>query len=109
MTIKRTRFSRRNGKIDQVFRINERGDGLGRVADIRPDCSRTSMNECFKFPLGLWQQGEVRRCRDSRITILEIDFEYHCVPHALKFDWNGEGVYVFSPDRGLVAIVHGVD
>jgi len=67
------------------------------------------MNECFKFPLGEWKQGEERRCRDSVIKILEIDFTYQCVPHALKFHWNNESIYVFAPDRGLYAVEHGSD
>jgi hypothetical protein len=106
--IKRTRMSNRNGAVDQVFAINERGDGLGRLEDNRPGRVR-QMSECFKFPLGEWKQGEERRCRDSVIKILEIDFTYQCVPHALKFHWNNESIYVFAPDRGLYAVEHGTD
>jgi hypothetical protein len=106
--ISRTRTSNRSGAVDQIFAINERGDGLGRLEDRRPGRAR-QMNECFKFPLGLWQQGEERRCRGSVIKILEIDFTYRCVPHALRFNWNNESIYVFAPDRGLYAVEHGAD
>ena len=106
--IRRSRVSGRSGAVEQVFAINERGDGLGRLEDRRPGRVR-QMNECFKFPLGVWTQGEERRCRESVIKILEIDFTYQCVPHALKFHWNNEGIYVFAPDRGLFAVEHGTD
>ncbi|MBL8672307.1 MAG: hypothetical protein JNK11_16730 [Alphaproteobacteria bacterium] len=108
LTLKRTRTSRRHGHVDQVFRINERGDGLGRVSDDRPGRVRR-MNECFKFPLGTWSQGEVRRCRGSVIAVLEIDVVHACAPHALKFRWNDEGIYVFAPGRGMLAVLHGED
>jgi hypothetical protein len=104
--IRRTRISNRSGAVDQVFAINERGDGLGRLEDRRAGRVR-QMNECFKFPLELWKQGEERRCRGSVIKILDIDFTYQCVPHALRFNWNNESTYVFAPDRGLYAIEHG--
>lgn len=101
--LRRERVSRRKGSVIQHFRINERQDGLGRVSDERPGRSR-AMDECFKFPLGEWRKGEERRCRGSVIRIIELDFEYGCVAHALKFRWNDEGTYVFAPGRGLVAV-----
>ncbi|MHB1219732.1 MAG: hypothetical protein ACYC1L_16180 [Alphaproteobacteria bacterium] len=104
--LRRYRESNRRGETEQYFRINERGDGLGRVSDIRTTHTRAQMDECFKFPLGEWRQGEERRYRDSVIKILEIDFVDHCVPHALKFRWNDEGTYVFAPDRGMVSVTH---
>lgn len=105
--IRRTRRSNRKGEVDQLFAINERGDGLGRVSDTRAGSVRGSMDECFKFPLGVWQQGETRKCRASTITILEIDYVYERLPHALKFRWTNGGTYIFSPDRGMVATLHG--
>ena len=92
--------------MDQYFAVNERGDGLGRIADLRPHRQRGAMAECFKFPLGIWQQGETRKCRESTIRIFEIDFTHDCVPHALKFRWNDEGTYVFAPDRGMASVEH---
>lgn len=102
-TLHRVRTSARKGVVSQVFRINERGDGLGRISDDRRGRSR-EMDECFKFPLGEWRQGEERRCRGSVIRIIELDFEHACVAHSLKFRWNDEETYVFSPGLGLVAV-----
>lgn len=102
-TLHRTRHSARKGVVSQVFRINERGDGLGRISDDRRGRSR-EMEECFKFPLGEWRQGEERRCRGSVIRIIELDFEHACVAHSLKFRWNDEGTYIFSPGLGLVSV-----
>jgi len=99
-TLRRDRVSGHKGVVSQVFAINERGDGLGRLSDARRDRVR-EMNECFKFPLGEWRAGEERSCRDSVIKIL--DLEHACVAHALKFRWNNEGTYIFSPDRGMVS------
>ena len=102
--LQRSRTSGRQGRITQEFVVNERGDGLGRLSDNRWDKERLA--ECFKFPLGPWRQGEERRCRESVIRILELDYTYGCVPHSLKFRWNDEGTYVFSPGLGLVSITH---
>ena len=102
-TLHRVRTSARKGVVSQVFRINERGDGLGRISDDRRGRSR-EMEECFKFPLGEWRQGEERRCRGSVIRIIELDFEHACVAHSLKFRWNNEGTYIFSPGLGLVSV-----
>lgn len=102
--LRRYRKSHRNGEIEQYFHINERGDGLGRVSDLRSVRKRSQMDECFKFPLGEWRQGEERHYRESVIRILDIDFVDHCVPHALKFQWNDEGTYVFAPGRGMVSV-----
>jgi hypothetical protein len=104
--MQRIRHGRRSGVVEQYFAVNEHGDGLGRIADFRPGRQRSEMAECFKFPLGLWEQGETRVCRESTIVILEIDFVHDCVPHALKFRWNDEGSYIFAPDRGMVAVTH---
>lgn len=104
--IRRIRHSRRQGKVEQYFRINERGDGLGRVEDQRAGRSRPEMAECFKFPLGWWKAGEERTCGNSTIRILDLDFEYQGMAHALRFDWNGESTYVFVPQCGLTAVTH---
>ncbi|MBI3637182.1 MAG: hypothetical protein HY216_13390 [Candidatus Rokubacteria bacterium] len=112
--LRRVRTGRRTGTIEQWFVINERGDGLGRLTDSRKGAVR--LDECFKFPIGVWTQGETRRCRDSVIVIRDLDFVYpnldgrwpstvSCVPHSLRFRWNDEGTYVFSPERGMVAVI----
>ena len=106
MALQRSRLSGREGLIEQYFVVNERGDGLGRAADLRQHRDRSEMHECFKFPLGVWQQRETRHCRESTITIVELDFEYNCVPHSLQFRWNDENIYIYSPDRGMVADQH---
>jgi hypothetical protein len=104
--LQRIRISGRQGRVEQYFAVNERGDGLGRLADLRHHRARAAMAECFKFPLGVWAQGETRTCRESTIRILDIDATHNCVPHALQFRWNDEGTYVFAPDRGMVAVTH---
>lgn len=106
VALQRRRDSGQKGMVDQYFAINERNDGLGRLADLRQHRQRRAMAECFKFPLGIWEQGETRRCRESTIRILEIDFTHNCVPHALKFRWNDEGTYIHAPDRGMVSVEH---
>ena len=100
----RKRVSGRQGVVAQEFVVNERGDGLGRVSDNR--WSKGRLAECFKFPLGLWRQGEERVCRESTIRIIELDYTYGGVPHSLKFRWNNEGTYIFSPGRGMVSVTH---
>ena len=106
LALRRVRHGRRSGTVEQYFVVNERGDGLGRLADFRPGRARPEMAECFKFPLGEWRQGEMRTCRESTIRIIEIDFTYAGAPHALMFRWNDEGTYVFAPGRGLMAVMH---
>ena len=106
LVIQRTRVSNRSGAVSQIFAINERGDGLGRLSDKRVGRNREKMAECMKFPLGIWTQGEERRCRESVIQILEIDFTFQGMAHALKFRWNDEGTYIFVPERGMVATLH---
>ena len=106
LVIQRTRVSHRTGAVTQLFAINERGDGLGRLSDRRAGRTREKMAECFKFPIGIWSQGEERRCRESVIHILEIDFTFQGMAHALKFRWNDEGTYIFVPERGMVATLH---
>ncbi len=104
--IRRFRSSRSRGNVEQFFAINERQDGLGRLADERAGRSRSSMAECFKFPLGVWRQGEERQCRESTIKIIEIDANWQGIGHALIFRWNDEGTYVFAPERGMAATLH---
>jgi hypothetical protein len=104
--IERTRISLRNGSVTQIFAINERGDGLGRLSDRRAGRVRAQMAECFKFPIGVWSQGEERSCRELTIRILELDFTFQGMKHALKFRWNDEGTYIFVPERGMVATLH---
>ena len=48
VTLHRERYSGRKGAVVQVFRINERGDGLGRISDARvgPSGSRHGSSSC---------------------------------------------------------------
>ncbi len=102
----RTRVSKREGEVRQVFTINERGDGLGRLSDQRSTRGTRDMAECFKFPLGEWQEGETRVCKESTIRIIKLDYTHAGAAHSLKFRWNDEGAYVFSPERGMVSVEH---
>lgn len=104
--IRRTRTSGRQGTITQYFRVNDRGDGLGRVEDQRATRSRPTMAECFKFPLGWWQAGETRTCGESTIRIIDLDFTSQGMAHALRFRWNDEGTYTFIPRCGMVSVTH---
>lgn len=104
--IRRFRSSRSKGDVEQFFAINDRLDGLGRISDERMGRSRSSMAECFKFPLGIWRQRETRQCRESTIKIIEIDTRWRGIDHALVFRWNDEGTYVFAPERGMVATLY---
>lgn len=104
--IRRTRVSGRQGAVIQYFRVNDRGDGLGRVEDQRATRSRPAMAECFKFPLGWWQAGETRVCGESTIKIIDLDFTVQGMPHALRFRWNDEGTYTFIPRCGMVSVTH---
>lgn len=104
--IRRFRSSKSKGDVEQFFAINQRQDGLGRLSDERTGRSRPTMAECFKFPLGVWRQGEQRQCGESTIHIIEIDATWHGIGHALVFRWNDEGTYVFAPERGMVATLH---
>jgi hypothetical protein len=111
-------YERLNRDKLQRFAIRDDRTGLGRVFD-----SRYPQLGCrgeVKFPLGRWQQGEVRAyqldCargkRPLRVTIEEIDFVHDGVPHSLRFHWlfmegRGRGTdmrYVYSPLRGLVDV-----
>ena len=111
-------YERANRGKRQLFALRDDRTGLGRVFD-----SRYPQLGCrgeVKFPLGRWQQGEVREyeldCargkRPLKVTIEEIDFVYDGVPHSLRFHWlfqegRGRGTdmrYVYSPLRGLVSV-----
>jgi hypothetical protein len=118
----RSRNNRREGLVTQKMALRTDGVAIGRVYDSRSGWC----DEEAKFPLGNWQQGEVRtfeytcqgsgtrpeRRRVARITIEEIDYEHNGVPHSLRFAWRytdaagGEVLdhrtYIFSPGRGLV-------
>ena len=110
-------YERLNRDKLQLFAIRDDRTGLGRVFDSRYDTCRGEV----KFPLGRWQQGEVReyrldcprgKPRPLKVTIEEIDFVYDGVPHSLRFHWlymegRGRGTdmrYVYSPLRGLVDV-----
>ena len=122
----RRRTNRREGSVEQKMAVRADGSAIGRVYDSRFGlvCDQEA-----KFPLGVWKQGEVRtfeyvclttrsgqvveRRRASRITIEELDYEYHGVPHSLRFAWRfsdrdsddtlDHRTYIFSPGFGLVA------
>lgn len=119
----RSRYTPREGHVDQRFGVRAEQDGLGRVYDSRFGTIRCSGE--IKFPLGEWKQGEVRRnefvCRSARglpkkrintITIEKLDFPCRGVPHCLQFTWKHEiegqrepsdyRRYVFAPGFGEV-------
>ncbi len=109
------------GKV-QLFTLRADKIGLGRVFDSRG--SRVCQPG-FKFPLGLWKEGESRTVeldcwkkdgtkyrRVMTITIEEIDFVHAGRAHSLRYHWvadggNGSGLnnaYTYSPGRGNVRI-----
>lgn len=122
----RRRTNRREGSVAQKMAVRVDGSAIGRVYDSRRGGSICDQEA--KFPLGVWKQGEVRtynyvclRANDgqavtlrraARITIEELDYEYHGAAHSLRFAWrysdsdSGEVLdhrtYIFSPGRGLV-------
>ena len=119
----RSRNTPREGYVSQLFAVRAEQDGLGRVYDSRFGELRCSGE--IKFPLGEWQQGEVRHnefaCKAGRgapkkrvntITIEKIDFPCRGVEHCLQFTWlhEVEGQkepadhrrYVFAPGLGEV-------
>lgn len=119
----RSRNTPREGYVSQLFAVRAEQDGIGRVYDARFGGIRCSGE--IKFPLGEWQQGEVRRneftCKAGRsapkarvntITIEKIDFPCRGVQHCLQFTWlhEVEGQkdatdhrrYVFAPGLGEV-------
>jgi hypothetical protein len=121
----RSRYTKREGSVDQRFAVRSEQDGLGRVYDSRFGEIRCSGE--IKFPLGEWKQGEVRRneftCKSARgqpkkrlntITVEKIDFVCRGVAHCLQFTWKHEiegekepsdyRRYVFAP--GLGEITH---
>jgi hypothetical protein len=123
----RRRTTRREGSVEQKMVVRVDGAAVGRVYDSR--FGGLVCDQEAKFPLGVWQQGEVRSfhyvClttrggqvvelrRTARITIEELDYEHDGVAHSLRFAWrfsdrdSGEVLdhrtYIFSPGRGLVA------
>lgn len=109
------------GKI-QLFTVRSDKIGMGRVFDSR---GNRSCEPGFKFPLGLWKQGESRTVeficwkedgkaypRTMTIVIEEIDFVYAGAPHALRFHWIADGgkgdnlnnAYTYVPFKGDVRI-----
>lgn len=114
---KRTFSTRRMGKIESHFTINNSKDGLVRIYDKRKRWGNRTYNGLgSKFPLGYWKQGEVRRYpsrRPTSIEILELDGPDHC----LTFRWiielpegrqgrNSDNNYTFCPGRGFKNISH---
>ncbi len=112
-------YERNNKGKKQLFALSSRGDGLGRVFDLR--YGRDCVDE-VKFPLGLWRDAETRvfdvSCnsgnlrRKIELTIEKLDFDHDGAPHSLRFHWvvdggKGHGTdmhYIYSPGRGLVSL-----
>ena len=123
----RSRTTGREGRVEQKMALRSDGSAIGRVYDSR--FGGITCDQEGKFPLGVWKQGEVRtfeyacmatrggrlveRRRASRMTMVEINYEYAGIPHSLRIAWrftdrdSGEildhRTYVFSPGRGLVS------
>lgn len=111
---KRTFSTRRMGKVESHFTINNSKDGLVRIYDKRKQWgARTYSGIGSKFPLGYWKQGEVRTYPSRmpiRIEIIELDGPDHC----LTFRWvigdgkkkNMDNNYTYCPGRGFTKISH---
>ena len=111
---RRTFSTRRMGKVESFFTINNSRDGLVRIYDKRKQWgARTYDGLGSKFPLGYWKQGEVRTYasrRPTSIEIIELDGPDHC----LTFRWvigdgkkrNSDNNYTFCPNRGFTNISH---
>jgi len=111
----RTFSTRKFGKVESHFAINNSKDGLVRIFDKRKTWgSRNYSGVGAKFPLGYWKQGEVRNFpsrRQTSIEIIELDGPNHC----LTFRWtvgkapfrtNSDNNYTFCPGVGLKKIRH---
>ncbi|KAB1160505.1 hypothetical protein F7018_01120 [Tenacibaculum aiptasiae] len=106
--------TKRGGKVESFFTINNSKDGLVRIYDKRKQWGERAYDGLgSKFPLGYWKQGEVRTYpsrRPTRIEIIELDGPNHC----LTFRWTvGEGkkrnqdnIYTFCPNRGFTSFRH---
>ncbi len=114
-------YERFNRNKKQLFTVRPDKAGIGRVFDSR---GKRVCEPGFKFPLGLWKEGESRsfkvKCwrrgksfmREMKITILKIDFEFEGVAHSLRYHWIADGggkegldnEYVYSPGYGNVAV-----
>ncbi|MGE5539787.1 MAG: hypothetical protein ACM30I_14305 [Gemmatimonas sp.] len=100
----------RQGRITQLFAINEARDGVAMVWQDRAGRITDGILTENKFPLGWWRAGETRSYDDrahTSITIESLDFTYKGVPHSIKFLWrttlSSDGVfhYIYSPGIGL--------
>jgi hypothetical protein len=100
----------RQGRITQLFAINESRDGVAMVWQDRAGRITDGVVTANKFPLGWWRAGETRSYDDraqTSITIEDLDFTYKGVPHSIKFLWrtvfakDGVSHYIFSPGVGL--------
>ena len=95
------------GRIYQEFDINQHQDGLEMTyQDRRGRITRVTVT-VNKFPLGWWKPGESRIYCDkgnTQLTILDLVVGSS---YGIKFHWKtrwseGESVYEFAPNRGLV-------
>lgn len=110
----RTFFIPSRGEVISHFTINNSKDGLVRIYDKRERWGeRTYSGLSSKFPLGYWQQSEVRHYgtkKPVRIEILELRDDKDC----LTFRWtlgkgkgkNSDNNYTFCPNKGLTSIAH---
>jgi len=110
----RTFSTRRMGKVESHFTINNSKDGLVRIFDKRKQWGDRAYDGLgSKFPLGYWKQGEVRTYPSRRPTSIEI-IELDGVEHCLTFRWvigHGKGInmdnnYTFCPERGFTKMSH---
>lgn len=102
-------FTVRSGKVTSFFTINNSKDGLVRIFDERKQWGARSYDGLgSKFPLGYWQQGEVRTYHSKRPTRIEI-IELNGPDHCLTFRWtvgdgksrNSDNTYTFCPGKGF--------
>jgi hypothetical protein len=112
------------GQRRQLMTVTQGGAGLGRVSDQHPGTPEQRYTGDVVFPLGVWQQGEIREfeateqnvfgpaLRRIALEILDIDFVHEGAAHSLHYRLTirdeAERVLtceesVYSPGRGLVA------
>lgn len=84
---RRTFSTRRMGEIVSFFTINQSKDGLVRIYDKRKQWGERTYNGLgSKFPLGYWNQGEVRSYPSRKPTRIEI-IELYGPDDCLTFRW----------------------
>lgn len=110
----RTFSTRRMGKVESHFTINNSKDGLVRIFDKRKRWGNRKYDGLgSKFPLGYWKEGEVRTYNSRRPTRIEI-IELYGPDNCLTFNWkvgegktrNSDNNYTFCPNRGFTKFAH---